>query len=293
MVAAARQNKLGTGVISAIVLVLIAAAAYGVYALFLRSRTIPFQNFSVSKVTETGKVKLVAISPDGKYILSVVEDKGQQSLWLRNVPTNSNTQVMPPEAVQYQGVRFSPDGNYLYFVRGEPGEALKYLYRAPVLGGTPQKLVTDVDTNITFSPDGKNLAYVVMNNPALGKLRLVIYSLENGESKTLVNGDMNERLADPAWSPDGKTIVCVVVQPAMPSAASIAVDTGTRQTKPCLYTPMTGFAVESGVAARWQRSAGALQQPEIRISRASKSGKFRFERKICARSLTTSTIIPT
>jgi eukaryotic-like serine/threonine-protein kinase len=34
VVAAARQNKLGTGVISAIVLLLIAAAAYGVYALF-------------------------------------------------------------------------------------------------------------------------------------------------------------------------------------------------------------------------------------------------------------------
>jgi Tol biopolymer transport system component len=65
----------------------------------------------------------------------------------------------------------------------------------PCLGGTPQKLVTDVDTNITFSPDGRSLAYAVMNNPALGKLRLVIYSLESGESKTLVNGDMSHRLS--------------------------------------------------------------------------------------------------
>jgi len=219
VVAAARQNKLGTGVISAIIVLLVAAAAYGVYAFFLRSRTVPFQNFSVNKITETGKVRLVAISPDGKYILSVVDDKGRQSLWLRNIPTASNTQVMPPEAVFYLGVRFSPDGNYLYFVRGEPGEALKVLYRAPVLGGTPQKLVTDVDTNVTFSPDGRSLAYVVMNSPALGKLRLVIYSLETGESKTLVAGNMNQRLSFPAWSPNGKTIVCVIGQP---SAAAIS-----------------------------------------------------------------------
>jgi Tol biopolymer transport system component len=240
VVAAARQNKLGTGVISAIVLVLIAAAAYGVYALFLRSRTVPFQNFSVNKVTETGKVKLVAISPDGKYILTVVDDKAQQSLWLRNVPTNSNTQVMPAETVQYMGVRFSPDGNYLYFVRGEAGEALKLLYRAPVLGGTPQKLVTDVDTNITFSPDGKNLAYVVMNNPALGKLRLVSYSLETGESKTLVNGDMSRRLADPAWSPDGKTIVCVVTQPGDAISGIVAVDVSTGKQE-LVFTSNDGF----------------------------------------------------
>src|SRR5579863_8866425 len=183
VVTAARENKLSLGIISAIVVLLVAAASYGVYAFLLRSRPVPFQNFSVNKVTETGKARLVALSPDGKYILSVVDDKGQQSLWLRNVPTNSNTQVMPPEAVQYLAVRFSPDGNYLYFVRGDPGQPLNYLYRAPVLGGTPQKLVTDVDTNSTFSPDGRSLAYVVMNNPEIGKFRLVTYSMGTGESK--------------------------------------------------------------------------------------------------------------
>jgi eukaryotic-like serine/threonine-protein kinase len=224
VVAAARQNKLGTGVISAIVLVLVAAAAYGAYAFLFRARPVPFQNFTVNKVTENGKAKFVAISPDGKYILSVVEDKGRQSLWLRNVPTNSNTQVMPAESVQYVGVRFSPDGNYLYFVRGEPGQALKLLYRAPVLGGTPQKLITDVDTNITFSPDGHSLAYAVSNNPELGKFRLVTYSLETGEAKTLVTGSMSQGLYGPAWSPDGKTVICVVYTTGDAISGLVAVD---------------------------------------------------------------------
>jgi Tol biopolymer transport system component len=188
---------------------LVAAAAYGIYAFLSRSRTVPFQNFSVNKVTETGKATLVAISPDGKYILNVVDDKGLQSLWLRNVPTNSNTQVMPPEPLQYLGLRFSPDGNYLYFVLEEPGQPVKYLYRTPVLGGTPQKLITDVDTNITFSPDGRSLAYFVDNNPENGKFRLVVYSLETGEAKTLVLGAEDHALFFPAWSPNGKTIACV------------------------------------------------------------------------------------
>ena len=224
MVAAARQHKLGIGVSGVIVVLLVAAAAYGVYAFFFHARSVPFQNFSVSKITETGRARLVAISPDGKYILNVLEDKGQQSLWLRNVPTNSNTQVMPPEPVQYLGVRFSPDGNYLYFVRGEQGQVLKLLYRAPVLGGTPQKLVTDVDTNITFSPDGRSLAYAVSNNPQLGKFRLVIYSLESGEGKTLVTGPMDQGLYAPAWSPDGKTIACVMYATGDAASSLVAVD---------------------------------------------------------------------
>ncbi len=224
VVAAARQHKLGIGVTSVVVFFLVAAAAYGIHAFLSRSRPVPFQKFSVSKITDTGKAKLVAISPDGGYILNVVDDKGQQSLWLRNVPTNSNTQVIPPERLQYIGVRFSPDGDYLYFVRGEPGTAVKYLYRAPVLGGTPQKLITDVDTNITFSPDGRSLAYVVNNNPEIGKFRLVAYSLEKGESKTLVLGNENQLLWDPAWSPDGKTIVCVGWAQAEVLSSLVAVD---------------------------------------------------------------------
>jgi eukaryotic-like serine/threonine-protein kinase len=227
VVAAARQHKFGLGITSAIVVLLVVAAAYGVYAFLSRTRPVPFQNFSVNKITETGKARLVAISPDGKYISNVLEENGREGLWLRNVPTNSNTQVMPPEPLQYLGVQFSPDGNYLYFVRGEPGQALKSLYRAPVLGGTPQKLVTDVDTNVTFSPDGRSLAYVVYNNPELGKFRLVVYSLESGEGKSLVTGNMSEGLFYPVWSPDGKTIVCVMYEPGGASSGLAAVDATT------------------------------------------------------------------
>jgi serine/threonine protein kinase/Tol biopolymer transport system component len=222
--AAVRQNKLGIGVISAIIVLLMAAAAYGVYAFFFRTRPVAFQNASVNKITETGRATLVAISPDGKYILNVVDDKGLQSLWLRNVPSSSNAQVMPPEPLRYTGVRFSPDGNYLYFVREEREASLKYLYRAPVLGGTPQKLITDIDTNISFSPDGRSLAYAVDNNPEPGKFRLVVYSLQTGEGKTLVTGTSNKILRDPTWSPDGKAIVCVATQAGDSPSGLVTID---------------------------------------------------------------------
>jgi eukaryotic-like serine/threonine-protein kinase len=225
VVAVARQHKFSLGVISLVAVLLVAAGGYGIYSLLSRNRPAPFQNFSVSKVTETGKSTGVAISPDGKYILSVLAENGQRSLWLRNIPTNSNTQVVPPSSAIYIGLRFSPDGNYLYFVRQDVGSnSFHYLYRAPVLGGTPDKLVSDIDTNVSFSPDGKKIVYVTGNSPQPGQYRVTIHSLETGEEKQLATGPMNEQLWDPAWSPDGKTIVCVISQPGTALSGLVAVD---------------------------------------------------------------------
>jgi len=169
----------------------------------------PFQNISVTKLTNSGTAVLTAISPDGKYILSMMRENGLASLWLRNVPTNSNTQVQPPEDVYYGGLTFSNDGNYFYFVRSDVGNPdLKFLYRAPLLGGTPQKLLSDVDSNISFAPDGNQLAFMRYDNPVEGQYQLIIYSLSNGQDRVLASGSKSQILFGPAWSPDGKKILC-------------------------------------------------------------------------------------
>ncbi len=234
VVSAARQNKLGAGLTAGIVLVLVATAAYGIYAFLTRGRHTPFQDISVTKVTDSGDAVLAALSPDGKYILSLTRKNGLASLWLRNVPTNSNAQVQPPADVYYNGLRFSPDGNYFYFVRSDPGNPeLKFLYRAALLGGTPQKLAADVDSNITFSPDGKKFAFMRYDNPEPGKYRLIVRPVEggDGDESVLAKGSNSQGFYEPAWSPDGKTIVCDEEHAGNALESLVAVDVGSGRQK--------------------------------------------------------------
>jgi len=218
----ARFRFVGTGI--ALVL-----AGFLAYSVFFRSHSVPFQNISASKLTDTGDVLMATISPDGQYILMMLRRNGLTSLWLRNVPTNSNVEVQPAEGVYYNGLRFSPDGNYFYFVRSDPGnDVLKFLYRAPLLGGTPQKLAADVDSNVTFSPDGKQVAFMRYNNPEAGKYRLIVRPVQGGDSdeRVLASGPNSQGLYYPTWSPDGKTIVCNELNVGGVLASLTAIDVG-------------------------------------------------------------------
>jgi serine/threonine protein kinase len=216
VVTAAKQHKFGTASLAVIILVLIAAAGYGVYTMLHHPAAAPFQNFTVTQITNSGKAQLTAISPDGKYLLSVLNDNGSRSMWLRNIATASDTQVIPPEAATYATLAFSPDGNYIYFRKAQNAVNTDFnLYRAPVLGGTPQVIVHDIDSGIAFSPDGKRIAYMRANDPEVGKYRLLTADV-SGSSEKVLQIATTANTAGPqnlAWSPDGELLARTVLQP--------------------------------------------------------------------------------
>ncbi len=216
VVTAAKQHKWGTASLGAIALALLAAAGYGVYSMLRRPSVIPFQNFTVTQITNSGKAELATVSPDGKYVLSTRNDNGMRSLWLRNVATASDTQVIPPEPSTYRSLAFCPDGNYVYFRRAQNAINSDFnLYRAPVLGGTPQVMVHDIDSDVAFSPDGKRIAYMRANDPEVGWYRLLSADISGNEEKVLQNAPLNGGSGPSfmAWSPDGRELALDLFQP--------------------------------------------------------------------------------
>jgi hypothetical protein len=79
---------------------------------------------------------------------------------VRQVTSDNNVQIVPSAETQYFGMTFSADGNSVYYVIVNKHESEAFLYQVPVLGGTPRKLVDDIDAPVALSPDGKQLAFV-------------------------------------------------------------------------------------------------------------------------------------
>ncbi len=210
VVAAAKQHKGALAGIIVVALLLVAGASYGLYTfLGKKPAAIPFQTFAASQVTNSGKALFAAISPDGKFVVSVIDDKGRSSLWLRNVATGSDTQVLAPDPAGIRNPAFSVDTNYIFYRKATDATQNSWdLYRMPVLGGSPQRLVGDVDHGPALSPDGKRMAYIRGNDPEVGKYRILSANLDGADERVLLISPLPDSDAL-SWSPDGKSIAYI------------------------------------------------------------------------------------
>ncbi len=168
------------------------------------------EQMSISRLTNDGKTTgSTSISPDGKYVVYEVNRNGKLSLWLRQVATASSVKLVPDSETGYGGTTFSADGNFVYYVAGGKENPGGGLYVVPTLGGTSHKVLSNIASPITFSPDGKQLAYVREHSTQGPTSELVIANLDGTGQRVLFTGKVAEDWFDkhgPSWSPDGKYI---------------------------------------------------------------------------------------
>ena len=168
-----------------------------------------FRHATLTKLTALGKVLNPAISHDGKFVVYAAEDDGLQSLWVRQVGPNSGTQIVAPSEVAFGGMTFSVDDNLIYYVARQKDDILKRLYQVPLLGGAPREITADVDSPITFSPNGQYFAFV-RAYPEREEVSLIVARNDGSEERNVLTRRRPEFLtiAGPSWSPDGRLIAC-------------------------------------------------------------------------------------
>ncbi len=170
-----------------------------------------------------------AVSPDGKLVAYAMGRSDRTRIFVRPVgggrtfPLSDDTTAM-----EFQP-QWSPDGQWLLYLANN-GASI-----APALGGQPRAAVPassdDPVTTATWSPDGSEIAFVRGDS--------LYRAAANGSTPRLLNTGTNqgEDLHSCAWSPNGKWIACVSMNPQVVRPGR---NFGNRAPSAILVFPATG-----------------------------------------------------
>ena len=159
----------------------------------------------IERLTDSGQSSSAAISPDGKYVAYTQMFKGRYSIWIRQLTTNTNSEIVPPTD-DIVGMAFSHSGEYLYFVAGDPSA----LYRVSLFGDVPVKVLERLEGKFSLSPDDSRIAFIRVSTNSNGQQEhaLMISNSDGANESKLLSRQYPDKLDAPVWSPDGESIVC-------------------------------------------------------------------------------------
>lgn len=164
--------------------------------------------FALEKLSTNGKVFHTVISPNGKNLIYTNIIGGKESVWLRELESGSNFEIISPSDAVYYGLEISPDGGTLYFAsRLKNVERQADIYRVSVFGGVPVKVAGEAQGWMSVSPDGLKISFVRCFYREDENCSLWIADSADGKNeKKLLARPQPFRIAANRFSPAGTSI---------------------------------------------------------------------------------------
>jgi len=157
---------------------------------------------TMESLTYSGHDSSPAASPDGKSVAFASDRDGVSRIWLKQIAGGGELALTEGSD---DFPRFSPDGSAIIFVRTTAEGSS--LYRVPLLGGDPRKLVDNV-TGADWSPDGRELVFTrFVSGDRSGSIAGIASA--DGTGAREVAFVAGRALMTPRWSPDRRTVAAV------------------------------------------------------------------------------------
>ncbi|MDI1241155.1 MAG: protein kinase [bacterium] len=207
-----RSRRFSLAIAAVLSVFVLAFGGYAIYSFAVAEEPMAAHAFTrpqISRINTDGRVMLPAISPDGKYVAYVSGESGSRSLVVRQIATDSIVTVVPPTNQNLQSVTFSPTGDHIYYCLTSTDFSINTLYQVPTLGGTPKKLIEDVDSPVAFSPDGKQFAFVRHRSDPNEDAIFIVNTNTLAMMELMTSGgtDYDFFAFRLAWSPDGGKLI--------------------------------------------------------------------------------------
>ncbi len=166
-----------------------------------------FDRIRRSKLTQDGDVYGGSISPNGQYLAYTRIVGNDKALSLRQVATGSVVDLRPPRSdIDYWATSFSPDNTFLYYIAHESGSDEGNIFRIPLLGGNPRRVMVQASGGLAISPDGTRLAFVRIDREK--RLTSIIVADADGSNDHSIGScDVDSGYFSLDWSPNGDSLI--------------------------------------------------------------------------------------
>ena len=164
-----------------------------------------FSEISVIKLTDGARPFGATIAPDGDLFAYTETDGTTERVFIQQVGQSNRLEIISSDKDDYQFLTFSNDGRFVYTVVADKKGESRWLIRIPSIGGPPVRVADKVHSPVTFSPDGKEMAFTRVAKD-LTEWSIVIADTDGKTERILFSRRSPSSLGIPAWSPDGNSI---------------------------------------------------------------------------------------